>query len=1606
MGKVKQIAIHNTVYTLEGDKTSIVANHAIPNTWRTSGTMNQLISDIDNDETATEGKSYTGTVTLSDLPASMVQAEMKIEISKGSTSGNKIILFTIASENTAPYHWERVSAYGRSGYWREFMPNKSIDNVPTDGSNNLVTSDGVYDAVSAKYTKPVSGIPKTDLAEGVQSLLNKADTAIQEHQSLTSITDLIPSQVTSSNQLADKEFVNSSISTATATFQGTYNSVSDLSLTTSATHAQIATALASEISSPDNNDYCFVQIPTSDSTPTEIAVVERYKFNGTAWDFEYALNNSGYTAAQWAAINSGITSAHVTKLNGIASGAQVNVLEGVQVDGVDLTITNKKVNVDLSGKVDKVAGKQLSTEDYTAAEKTKLSGIETGAQVNDIEHIKIGTTEQTISNKTVSLPASYPASDSNNTELKQDQQFVFRKTNNNWNAKTEVAKRIKGKSLVWNQCVPLFNVLSGNPRWSFENCTSSVSADGSQVDITFTTASNFRFRVYAPNVNGHKYYNGFDYYADSGVTTSSWIGTGLLNGLLAYLGPTEQWTHKGSIKVGGDMDTTMSVTYVGDSSQYNGKTLKIRNFIVVDLTLMFGSGNEPTAEEFEALYPELYYPYNPGELISNDAKSLETVGFNLWDEEWELGSYTNNGAKYPRVDAIRSKNPIPIIDTIQYYNNSALSGVCFYDKGGNFIPNSFVSNVGIGALSIPSKAAFMTFYLAGISTYNNSVCFNVFNSSRNGTYEPYRKSVLPLHLDSFKVKDGQGNITTITGGLKSAGSVYDEIVGNKYIKRIGEVDLGSLNWNKNSDNVFYDNTSTVLSSIHATASEGDVPNLKTGMFLAQTFTEILTLAKEGISFYRAANGIIVYSSSYSSISSTAFKSAMSGVMLYYELATPIEYELVEPIPSVIRSDYDGTEEAVFPVHEDGSPSAPFRADIQYGTNDDDLLDERENETVYGAQVAQKMREVQSFNETIDYKQVSVTGVNDAYRLDRIEGKTLAWNQLVPDAKIDFSNTITDTERAFFDIRLFGKTSASGSITTYYINGQILSTGNYTYLFTTDSTSVELNFKHNGNTTDVHIFEHVPCTPNHKYYLRFNLLGCNPTVAGGLNFKGLHLHDLTLMFGSGNEPATVEEFEAMFPNSYYPYNAGELISNSADGIESVGFNQWDEEWEVGIYSPSSGQPQADTTCIRSKNRTLIFPSSQYYFKGGRFVICWYDADDNFISHSNTGNVGNLLTPPSNARYFRFYMQTYGGGAVYQNDICINLFSSHNGEYEPYMKSTLELNLDKIKVKSPNIWDEEWELGSMNVLNGEEESSTSQIRSKNYIPVESSTTYCLSKGSTSGYISVVWFDKNKNYISWAAFANGALYSSGDSPSNAKYLRFVMPSAYGTTYSNDICINESGWANGRYFPHGVLTLKGGLKSAGSVKDEIKDGKYVRRVGRSALGDGTWSLWNSTTNFYKCSLPSAKAMESGLDQSIISNGMVEHANSAVSGMAIGDYTINATPEIVVHFPATVTTPELAKSYMSGVGIDYILASPETYDLVDEYINIGQFFEDGTMRATYQDETAPNLPIVADVTYGVNTGSIADWMQRAKGTFTVLDNKITTVESQLSGIETLLSAI
>ena len=72
-----------------------------------------------------------------------------------------------------------------------------------------------------------------------------------------------------------------------------------------------------------------------------------------------------------------------------------------KLDG--LYAKQSSVNSALGGKVDKVNGKGLSTNDFTTAEKQKLTGIATGAQVNKLEAVKVNNVALDILEKAVNI---------------------------------------------------------------------------------------------------------------------------------------------------------------------------------------------------------------------------------------------------------------------------------------------------------------------------------------------------------------------------------------------------------------------------------------------------------------------------------------------------------------------------------------------------------------------------------------------------------------------------------------------------------------------------------------------------------------------------------------------------------------------------------------------------------------------------------------------------------------------------------------------------------------------------------------------------------------------------------------------------------------------------------------------------------------------------------------------------------------------------------------------------------------------------------------------------------------------------------------------------
>lgn len=86
------------------------------------------------------------------------------------------------------------------------------------------------------------------------------------------------------------------------------------------------------------------------------------------------------TANDTANTNKTSISGLTTRVSTLEGSDHVNKINTVKVNGTALTVdSNKAVNIDLSGKVDKVTGKGLSTNDFTAAYKSKLDGIAAGA---------------------------------------------------------------------------------------------------------------------------------------------------------------------------------------------------------------------------------------------------------------------------------------------------------------------------------------------------------------------------------------------------------------------------------------------------------------------------------------------------------------------------------------------------------------------------------------------------------------------------------------------------------------------------------------------------------------------------------------------------------------------------------------------------------------------------------------------------------------------------------------------------------------------------------------------------------------------------------------------------------------------------------------------------------------------------------------------------------------------------------------------------------------------------------------------------------------------------------------------------------------------------
>lgn len=453
-------------------------------------------------------------------------------------------------------------------------------------------------------------------------------------------------------------------------------------------------------------------------------------------------------------------------------------------------------------------------------------------------------------------------------------------------AKLMSVKSVGGRSIVWNQLVQsTSNEITGaGVKATFSN-DGIVTLNG-----TATTTGNAVSVQPVKNQKGHKYLMVAN--PLSGVYGKDQL-------LFSSQSYGQDSTGHGAIITNESSNAKWYYTlYVYKDVTYDNVKLQPQIF---DLTQMFGAGNEPsTVEEFEKMFPADYYPYTAGEIVSAGTESIVEQGKNL---------FNFNSAKL-------NKSYRYISDVIPDGKKAVMS---LADKDTSVD----VSEINIGfandVCELDSNVTEFNWVLtnSGLNSNNSNVsyvhdksalCRDVFIYPRTDealakllsrydiqvelgdtptAYAPYHRNTYPIP-EAIKALPGYG---------WSAGTArnYVDYENKRYVQCVNSVDLGTLNWVAGDSGKVGFQTSQVTGQ-KLTKNYNILPNIICSKYLAKTQNAMWgKTSVTGITTNASVDGY-VYVNDTSYTDATAFKQAMQGVILYYELATPIVTDISSLIP--------------------------------------------------------------------------------------------------------------------------------------------------------------------------------------------------------------------------------------------------------------------------------------------------------------------------------------------------------------------------------------------------------------------------------------------------------------------------------------------------------------------------------------------------------------------------------------------------------------------------------------------------------------------------------------------------------------------------------------
>jgi hypothetical protein len=332
------------------------------------------------------------------------------------------------------------------------------------------------------------------------------------------------------------------------------------------------------------------------------------------------------------------------------------------------------------------------------------------------------------------------------------EEFTFQATANDESVKDGLAivKSIKGNTVVLNQYTPLSSnhkspgiISASSFRVSYENETTTLCFKNNSNSVYFLFIMLDVANWNKEYIIGHKYYLYYDIKNSSETSVGLRVkGNGYADTMIApaNMNDYKKYSYIVEVSVSNSMMAVCSVNPI-IPAYYEGQCIYIREAKCIDLTQMFGEGNEPTSvEEFERLYPNLPKEYNEGSLLNLNADSIISIGFNAYNGEY---------AK--------------VLGGMQYYLGDNITSLAFKEN---------LEDEG-EVIEIPSDNLYTPTTNGYLFATGSDICINLSHTGyRNGEYEPYKYSITKLPIKEY-----------FTDGMKSIGEIKDEIVWNKVLER-------------------------------------------------------------------------------------------------------------------------------------------------------------------------------------------------------------------------------------------------------------------------------------------------------------------------------------------------------------------------------------------------------------------------------------------------------------------------------------------------------------------------------------------------------------------------------------------------------------------------------------------------------------------------------------------------------------------------------------------------------------------------------------------------------------------------------------------------------